>query len=205
MLKWDEFYPILLPWVPGCPAPVADQELRRAANEFYTRTRAWCVWLDVSTTVDGVREYDFNLPINTNLIRVEAANVGNTPITIASYRDRTTNPSTSPNGTDEAYTGDAKTLILDATYTAGQQLSVLASLAPSRKATGIEEQLFDKHSEAIALGAKARLMMVPGTTFHNPQLALQFQTAFDDAIFDAHLSDWRGTTAMRKRTASNTF
>lgn len=205
MILWQDFYSILLPWVPGCPSPVADQELRRAANEFYTRTRAWCVWLDPVTTLDNVREYDFNLPINTNLVRIEAANVGTTPITIASYRDRLTNPSTTPNATDEVYTGDAKTLILDSTYAAGQSISVFASLAPSRKATGIDEALFDRHAEAIVMGAKARLMLVPGTTFYNPQLATQAQSDFSTAIFDAHLADWRGTTAMQKRTTSTTF
>jgi hypothetical protein len=205
MLAWSAFYPYLLPWVPTCANPVMDQELRRAANEFFTRTRAWCVWLDPVTTVDGVREYNFNLPANTNLVRIEVANVGAVPVNVVSYRDRTTNPATSPNSTDEGYTSDAKTLILDRAYAAGQEITVFASLAPARTATGIEDALFDKHYESIVEGAKARLMLIPNTPFHSPGAAAQSQSVFDADVFDAHLTDWRGTSAARKRTVSNGF
>lgn len=204
-IAWDAFYPTLAPWVQTCTYPLMDQELRRAAQEFYTRTRAWCKWLDPIAVVADDRDYTIVLPTGTTLVRIEAVNVGTEAITPASYRDRKSNPVTTPNGTIEAYTPDAVTLVLDKTYSAGQDIAVFAAIAPTRTATGIDDYLFNMDFEAIVCGAKARLMAIPGTQFENQQAALQARSEFDAAIAQRHLLDWRGSTNAKKRTATSFF
>lgn len=204
-VTWDAFYPTLAPWVPNCTYPMMDQELRRSAQEFYTRTRAWCKWLDPITVVADDRDYNFVLPTGASLVRIEAANVGTEPVSPVSYRDRQTNPATTPEYTTEAYTPNAITLVLDKTYTAGLLITVFASLAPTRASTGVDDYLFDKDFEAIVSGAKARLMSMPGQVFENAPLALQASNAFERAIAERQLQDWRGNTAAKKRTTPSFF
>jgi len=205
MALWSEFHPHLFVSVMGCSIPLADHEIRNAAIDFLTRTRAWCVWLDPITTVADVREYDFELPSNSDVVRVERATVGGNPVTVSSYRSSITNPATSASGSGELYTVDTKTFVLTDSYSAGQSLEIQASLRPSRTATGIENFLFDQFYLNILEGAKARLLSLSGTPFYNPQLAQDCKVAFEDAIVNKKLHDWRGNTATRRRVVSHSF
>lgn len=205
MVLWSEFYPHLFLTVRGCSVLLADQELRNAAIEFLSRTRAWCVWLDPVTTVANVREYDFNLPVNSDIVRIEQATIAGTPITVSSYRASTSNPRNVIGGTDEVFTIDTQTFVLSSAYAAGQSLEIQASLCPSRKATGIETFLYDQFYLDILEGAKARLLKLKSAEFYDPALAQDAKAAFEDAIVTKKLDDWRGNTATRRRVVASSF
>ena len=205
MALWQDFHSHLFVSAIGCPIPLADQELRNAAIEFLSRTRAWCVWLDPVTTRDSVREYDFDLPANADIVRVEQATVAGNPVTVAPYRASKTNPRSIATGTNEGVTVDTRTFILSSSYSAGQSLEIQASLCPSRQATGIEDFLFDMFYLDILDGAKARILKLKGTPFFAPDIAMDSQAAFEEAIVNKKLDDWRGNTAARRRVVASNF
>ena len=73
MKTWEQFFPDLLPEVTGCPEPVAEHALLRAAQEFFETTKVWRVWTDDIATVVDVIDYDINLPTKSELVRLERA------------------------------------------------------------------------------------------------------------------------------------
>ena len=68
MRDWSDFFPDVLPAVElGTPEPTVVHQLRRAAQDFCHRTRAWRMTLEPITTVDGQSEYAIPLPEQTTL------------------------------------------------------------------------------------------------------------------------------------------
>ncbi len=199
MANWSAFFPDLLPHVIGCTDPLAAQEVRRAATEFFRRTRAWVEWLDPVTTANGVREYDLDLPNQSDVVRVERATLDGQPFTVGSFRESESNTARLPQTGNGLTSLDRKTFILDREPAAGRLVEIRVSLMPSKNATGIADRLYDQYADDILFGAKHRLMTLATTPFFNPQLAAQAKAAFDAAIATRNVDAWRGHTGNTPR------
>ena len=46
MKSWSSWFDDVLPALPGCDTGIVTHELRRTAQDFFTRTLAWSVLLD---------------------------------------------------------------------------------------------------------------------------------------------------------------
>lgn len=206
MKTWDQFFRDVLPDVPGCPEPVAEHAILRAAQEFFQTTRAWNVWLDDVTTLGVVTAYDLNLEPNSELVRMEAATLDGVEIALARIQGMPANwRTTSPSVRTCVFTSDSKTVQLLPVKAAGMKLAIQASLKPSNNAPGINDDLFDLYVENIAMGAKARLMMQPGKDYSNPKGATDSYALFMDGINTIKTRLWRGTAATRPRAVANWF
>ena len=86
MATWSDLHPDVLMYVPGCPDPVLDQEIRNAAIEFFRRTRVWTEWLEPIYTSAGVREYDLDLPSGSEVVRIEQATRNGSPLELEGFR-----------------------------------------------------------------------------------------------------------------------
>lgn len=200
MALWSNFYPLILGHVLGCPDPLMDQELRLSAQEFCRRTKCWLVWLDPVTTVSGNAEYDFDTPLNSTVVRVERANIGNTPVEIRSFRACESDPAIEVDGNDGFISSDRMTFRLGSAATAGQSLSVQVLLMPGDRAAGVPDELFRQYAEQIGFGAKARLMEIPGQTWTNPGLSDANREKFNAAIGAVAVDSWRGNTQATPRS-----
>mgnify|MGYP003577447698 CR=1 FL=1 len=87
MKTFEKFFPDLLPQVPGCPEPVAEQALKRAAQRFCELTFAWRVRLDAISLAAGTDEYELPLPDRSELVRIEIARRGTCDIAVATQND----------------------------------------------------------------------------------------------------------------------
>lgn len=181
MREWADFFPDVLPGVaPGTPEPTVVHQLRRAAQEFCTRTRAWRALLDPITTEEGATVYDIPLPEQTALVRLEGGDLqGYGPISL--WR---------PGRGSGQYlmTPDARTVSFREAAHAGMALVLDATLKPSDAAMGIDEAVFDQYSEAIARGALARLR-------GDETMRRDFLSSCDDI----NVAVWRGRAAVRPR------
>ncbi len=199
MANWSAFFPDLLPHVMGCPDPLAAQELRRAAAEFFRRTRAWSEWLEPVTTRANVREYDLDLPNQSDVVRVEQATLDGQPFAVGSFRECESNPARLAQTGNGLTSLDRKTFVLDREPAAGRLVEIRVSLMPSKNATGIDDRLYDQYADDILSGAKHRLMQLAATPFFNPQLAVQAKAAFDAAVATRNVDAWRGHTGNTPR------
>lgn len=66
----EDFLPLVLPYVSGCPPQTALVHLLQAAETFCRRTLAWNVPHEVIATVAGDSTYGLTLPDNTGLVKV---------------------------------------------------------------------------------------------------------------------------------------
>jgi hypothetical protein len=81
---WSAFLPDVLQHVPGCPDPVAEHALLRAAQEFFETTRIWKLWLPDMLTVADETDYLLFLEPKSELVRLEQATLAGREIVVRS-------------------------------------------------------------------------------------------------------------------------
>lgn len=198
-MLWSAFYPELRTFAGGASEPLLEIKTRQAAIEFFQRTRAWVEWLDPATSVDGVLEYDFDVPIGSDVARVERATVDGTPIEIQSYRDAPHDWSRTDLVDQGLVTRDLKTFRLGNAVAANLVIQVQVALTPSRTATSLPDDLFEKYKDDIVYGALSKLLEIPSTTYYQPDVAGRKFALFESAIASNAVDAWRGMTANTPR------
>ncbi len=184
---WSAFLPDVLPHVPNCPIPVAEHEIRRAAQHLLAGSRAWKVPLE-GITVEAGDSVVSVLPEDPkqSLVRVEQVALDGRLLQAASVYEM---PSLG-GGDWSAKTGSPirylqvapHEIILWPTPDSVANARVTLSVQPSDTASGIPSGFATMFREAIVAGAKARLMLMPGAPWEN-----QAAGAVSAAIFSARL------------------
>lgn len=211
MVLWSAWLPDILPHVAECPVMVAEHELRRAAQEFFERSRAWLVRLAPIPIVAGTDYVTVPVadPAEQSLVRVETG----------LYDDKRMDIFT-VDGMDDVSVGDwhARVGTPDALvqYQPGivrlcplpfadatTGLALRVALRPSDAATGIPDELYVKYRKAIAAGAKASLFGYPNKPWSSEPKADKFATMFDElvdkSLYGAARGFGRGRVASRTR------
>lgn len=186
MKTWDAFFPDVLPYIEaGLPEPMVERKLLRAVQEFCRRTRAWRVTLDpVRTTADLV--YDIEFPSPSELVRIEGAALAGQEIAV--WRQEARAPG------QYVYTPDGKTIAFKRAPGPGADLVLDVTLKPGERALGVEDFLFDRYVDSIALEAVASINGDP----------VRHERFIDDcASIRADL--WRGSAAIAPRARASWF
>jgi hypothetical protein len=193
MAVWSDFHPHALVFVPGCPDPLLEQELRGAAIEFFRRTRAWRQWLDEITTTAGVRQYPIVLPSGSEIVRIEQATADDRPIEVQIHHAQRADPAAVQSSDYALASDDRRTLTILRDVAAGTRLRLQAALMPSLTAAGIPDDLFAQHVDAIVAGARYRLKRMPGPLADGAGAKVALGE-FESAIATGALDAWRGDT-----------
>lgn len=188
---WDLWFPDVLVNATMAPDPLVRQAVCRAAREFLRTTKAWVEWLDASATVAGTGvEYDFDIPPQAELFRVDQATLNGTPLGVQSFRARNKDWTTDESS-KSLISRDQVTYTLVGLFSAGDVVQVQATLIPTLKATGLPDFLANRYFEPIAEGAKAIVLMTLDTEFYKPDLAgmcrAKFVSAMNTHAVDAYL------------------
>ena len=179
MKAWELFYPYVLPDVIGCPNPVVDHALARAAREFFERTRAWTAWQDPVTTIAGTLDYPFALAIGVDLAKVLKATLGGVDLPIISDNDLGSTWRTGGAGLSGLVTTDRRNFSVVPARGVGLLIRTFCALKPSNDAAGIDDIQFSQYVEEIANGAKARLLASPKKEYSDISAAAIFQDQFN--------------------------
>lgn len=204
MKPWSYWFPDLLPLVPGCPNVIAAHELRRAAQVFCEQTKAWKV-VEAARPVAADTETVAAAPSDSGMELSEIDRVtydgkrldAETLDSIeqdhgANWETHTGTPFAYfqltpgeirlyPKPVEAALTGIVFTLVVK----------------PSDTATGIPDDLAIKYRDAFHVGAKARLMAMPGRAWSNPGDASAYGTAFDSMCGTGNVQAARSFGAAR--------
>lgn len=198
MKSWSAFYPYILIYLPGCPYPVVDQALLLASMEYFDKSLAWREWLDPVQTLTGINEYDFEIDTRQQeIVQLCAATTDDKDLPLVL-------PGELPPDGQAGYckpgifTRDRQTFWLTQTpMAAGAVIKTEVTLKPSLIATGIADELFAHHAQAIAFGAAGQVMTIPGEPFTNAVLSLDFRGRFRQSIQDAGLDAVRNHSRFR--------
>lgn len=196
MIKFEDMLNDVLPDVPGCTNEMAINALRNAAIELYTKSWIYTQACDEQQTVIGQADYDldtFTNYRNVGIVYAQFNDAALIPIGITSL-NRSNLRWQDDIGTPTNYYSDDYTAIR--LYRIPDLVGTLNSrvaLTPTKTSTGIENFIYDLYSEALAAGAKARLMLIPSKPFTDPNTSREYRMQFSAAITDAK---WRAHKSL---------
>lgn len=192
----EEFYPYILAEVPGCPDPLININLVASAIEFCTKSLAWSETTAAIPLVDAQPDYVITAPANARALMPRDVWVDGSrmdPKTVDELAKVLPNWLTATGSTPAFYNaaitrGAIRVYPTPANVTT-QALTIRAAFIPTPAATALPDFLGQYHMEAIASGAKARLMGMPTVPWSNPALGMYHKELFGAAIVDARITE----------------
>lgn len=198
MQTWDYWMADVMTHARGAPDPLIRMYLVRSARRFFTRTFAWREWLEPSATRPGVSvEYDFDLPSQSQILRLERATLNGSPFSIQSFRDVPRDWTQPANAERSLVSRDLSAFTLTGDVPDGDALQVQVSLIPTLDATGLPDNLAALYMEGIAAGALVDILMIK--EYADPQNAMMFSGVFDAAVGRTRADAYRGNTQQTPR------
>lgn len=162
------------PDVPGCPDPVIEAALQKAAVRFFRDSGVWRETLSAISLTSGQATYTPSVPTESRLERVLRAKYGNSTLDQAPHEDLALRDES---GAPRAFAMDpANDLVLYPTPddNATEDVTVFALLVPLRSAITIPDRLGEEWEDALVAFAKADLLDTPKKPWADPQAA-QYQ------------------------------
>lgn len=159
----------------NAPTPLVDREVRHAAIEFCDFTKTW----NTEVAAEGLRieeggvEFLYTLPTSARVVTLHYIPPG----CGRSINDAACCAATWYYSTD----GSKVHITLQSDTAALDDLKFAISFKPTQDATTLDDDLYNDNLEAIAHGAKARLMAMPGKDWSNPQLSAYHKNEFEKA------------------------
>lgn len=183
--------PDVLPEVPNCPDLIATDHIKRATIRLCERAPVWRYNSDPFDAIANQPEYDLDLPDGAYLYHYETVKYNDVALTPHTRNSLDLNYPGWENSTgtpDKYYVSDVGqiTLVPYPSANASGALVVRGILSPDRLlGTGIEDDVFQRYYDLIAMGAKGTLMAMVGAPWSNPQLAAVYITNFKIGVENA--------------------
>ena len=191
----------VLPYAPGCAEPTAVQHLRDAAVRFCERTRCWR-FIDTFQTT-GEHHEILAVPSDAVLFEIEWAKFNNRELEAVSPQAATWH--NQDGYTEPRYITQVNPNCVSLEPHAVGELVISMFLKPAPTALEIPAFMICDFGRALADGALATLLLLPNQPFTNPQLAMVFETKFQQALDRNFALNMRGQQRAPKRTKPNYF
>ncbi|MDO6385581.1 hypothetical protein [Uliginosibacterium sp. 31-12] len=186
MAIWSSWLNDVMPEVPGALLPVVEHAIRRAAQEFFARSKVWKTDRTI-TPQAGVPEYSLSPSIDMTPVQIMSAGRLDIYMTDEDMQRCF--------GTDwRTQTGDPKDLLQLSPASVrlfpipsedGAPITVSVAVIPSDSATGIPDEYAVRYRDGIAAGALARLMKSAKKPYTDEAKAAMYQGQFEAAIGQA--------------------
>lgn len=203
MIHLKAFLPYVLPFAPGCTDLLATFHLRAAAIEFCERTKCWRVLTSVTLAANGQA---MATPETATIHLIEEATIDGVELIPVQFTDigpdeLTGNTSAAPPryitqiepGKVQVYPFQAGGTLRISAFLKPRADSVYNSnaLDPFEDANAVvPDFMLTQDAAAIAAGALAQILAVPGQQFSNDQKAMLYKGTFDlacGARFSRHM------------------
>lgn len=201
---FSDLYNWVLPDVPGYVQTMVDEKIRDALREFCDGTKLWRVSFDSIYTEAGQPQYELDIPTDyaCEIVEIVSATLNDKPLA-GTRESEQTDEWRAKGGTPTNRLGfyDDIIIITPVPDVSGKEIKLEAVLRPSISATTFPSTLL-KYTEQIANGTKAKLMMMVGQPWSNPQMAMKHESDFNTAIGRASIRVAKGyqNTPLRSRT-----
>lgn len=208
----DYFLNKVLPFAPGCPEPTAFQHIVNAAQDFCEETKLWRMegqefelgeFPNVLAAPSDALVYDIER-CDFNGRKLDPASIGWLDDRYPTWR----------NDGPDMWTGMPRYFtqtqpdtirVTPAPMTEEKIVKVWARLKPADDAESLPDFIAYKHSNTIAWGALAKILLLPKQDFTDPERAMYFKGEFDTALGRASSSAQVGQQNAPIRTKANFF
>lgn len=204
-----DFFPRIGTHVVGCPEPTMSQALLDSAIAFCEDSLVQREMLDSFSTEIGTASYEMDPPAQQKVARVldvvvDGVKLKNIPQDVAVGIQKVSGQPTGYYTTRSGYTFE---VVLYPVPDKVCTVSVLAALKPSRTATQLDDDLFERWVEPIVAGAIARITAIPNQPFSDMSksqyAALTAAAMAKKARAEESFGRARGSMSIRLRP--NTF
>ena len=203
---WADFYDYILPEVGGAATALVDLVLRNTVIDFYEFTAIDTRDITPIDLVADTATYTPTPPTGYDISRFEVLYyVGNKLFPAGGdqlqkiYTDWTT-----MTGAPRFYMSPQQdTLRFVPIPTTNETAAVTGRmvLKPTRSATGVEDWIFNRWVDTMALGTKAKLMMMPAKSWTNPELGVTYMKQFKAEQADARADAYKSFTRAQLQVA----
>lgn len=195
MAKHSDFYPLILPAVPGCPYMTVDLAINRAAIDLCDQGRVWEEALDALTLINGIDAYELDLPAGAVLVCVRNVRLDARPLQlITSWTDFEGRAAQPGQPTHYAMRGN-ELVVYPAPHQSGGRVTLVATLKPAFNATNLPDVLLQTHMGTVAEGAKAYLKEMTGTAWFDPSGFALASQRFRESVSRARINVEHGFAA----------
>lgn len=165
---------------PGCPNPTMEQYIRRIAIEVCEKTLTWRYEQPVILLTQGMHNYDFDTPTNTEVAGVLHATINNVPIKRDTLDAISNRYPAWPVDDPEYYGWPAVIGQLDADHFAvaptpdalnSYNIRMILALRPTPDATGMNQTVLDDCEDVIVHGVLQQLLVLPNKSWTDRELA----------------------------------
>lgn len=191
----------VLPYVPFCPDPLIEQNLRSATIEFCERSKAYVLDMDAFNTTSGVYEYDFDIPTGTEVHQVlqmtydgrdmDPISPRSLELNYPDWRDRTGRPHVYLQKTPS-------TFWLVPVPQGSFPVIVSVALKPSRTSNNIDTTVSNQYRDGIIYGTLYRLLRMPGREWTDISAAREYLAQFNNEITQAELRARGGDLGVKR-------
>lgn len=207
MSSLDKFLPSVRPFAPGVPDQNAYQNIRLAAIEFCERTRLWKWEDEYNVTADDCSA--IATPGGSVLHDIEIIMFDGKELEPIAPRDLDRmspgwRSSTAPTGQPQYVTQIEQNAIRIVPSQAGAVYLCLR-LKPSQDARDLPDFLAGEYRECIGWGALGRLLMIPGQSYTNPDMAGFYTSRFNTKVDSLITKGTKGQQNAPKRTRGSFF
>ena len=191
-MKVEDFYRYITPELPGAPSELLRQAVMLTANNFCVETQALDQLSDPIQLQPGQADYDMDPLSGCQPVTIKGVWTGNRelrPVTMSELFQLLPNWQSAKSSEPSFYNMVKGFGVLTVYPTPADpvsaQLTFHAVYAPQQTGSILPDVLFDRYFDAIAAGAKARLMIQPGQTWSNPQQAVIYNRVYDATVNQA--------------------
>ena len=201
----EDFYPLILPDVPGCPLPTLDMAINRAAREFCTRALVWREQAWPVALRAGEWRYDIDPDLDAGVVVLNSVRLDGRlldpftdPRAIVPWGSRSGAPGR------YAVSADAEQIYLDPTPSEAGQLILNVVLRPLLRATSLPDVL-ERYSEGLAEGVKFRLLRLPNQSWTDSNGSMVALQLFEKAMSEARIETETGHVVGSLRVTPRAF
>lgn len=183
--------PQVLPEVAGCPDIVAIEAVRTAAIMLCERASVWKVRYDPIDVIAMVADYELDIPTGAYSKAINKITFNGNVLRprLTEQLDRDVPNWQTTTGTPFGYfmsADDTITLVYEPDTTYPQSMYVTGTLAPTRNASVIDDEVYQRYYPLMATGAKALLFMQQQQKWSNATLGAALFDAFQAGVNAAY-------------------
>ena len=201
MASFSSLVKEILPYVPMCPDSLVEQHLRAATIEFCERSKAYILDMDPFNTISGVYEYDFDIPVGTEVHQVllmthdgndmDPISPRSLELNYPDWRDKTGQP--------HVYLQKTPTPFWIVPVPSGsKQVIVSVALKPTRTSNNIDTTISNQYRDAIIYGALYRLLRIPNKEWTDIGASQEYSFQFSIEAKQAELRARGGDLGVKR-------
>lgn len=206
MISIDEFFPRMLPYVPGCSEPLARQAILDSATRYCEKTLILRQSLDSFNTIKNLVSYDLESPNNQmRVARVLSVAIDGKEIKGIFEEDvpLLSDSEGRPTGFYTSRVDSEFVLNLHPKPDNKYKVVVTVALAPTKTATSLENDLFNVWSDGVIAGAIALVSKVPNMPFSSMDVAMAKEAEMAKYMHESRVESYygrvRGGTRVKTR------